>query len=123
MSLSNYLETELLDHIRGAAWTAPGTIYVQLHTGAGPDEDGVGNVGNSGTRQSVTFAAASGNSMASNADVTWTSVSDSTTYTYFSLWDLSSGGNCLAIGTLTANAVTTGDTFTISSGNLTFSLD
>lgn len=128
MSLSNYLETELLDHIRGSAWSAPGTIYIQLFVSTGPDEDGNpnGNAATENTFKTVTFSAASGNSMVTSADLTWTSVAGSETYTYFALWDGNTGygtDNCLGIGSITANAVTAGDTFTISAGDLSFSLE
>ena len=42
MSFSNYLETELLDHVfTNSAYTAPSTLYLALFTGA-PGEAGGG---------------------------------------------------------------------------------
>ena len=42
MSFSNYLETEILDHVfGGAAYTAPSTLYVALYT-ATPNDAGGG---------------------------------------------------------------------------------
>ena len=42
MSFTNFLETEILDHVfAGAAYTAPSTKYLALFTGA-PGETGGG---------------------------------------------------------------------------------
>jgi len=42
MSFTNYLETEILDHVFGGnAYTAPGTHYLALYTAA-PGETGGG---------------------------------------------------------------------------------
>lgn len=127
MSISNYLEEAWLKTIRGGGngttFTAVSAVYVKLHTGD-PGEDCTANAAGNTTRQAVTFAAPSNpaGTMASNADVTWTSVSTSETYSYFSLWDASTSGNPLGSGALTANAVTSGDTFTITSGQLSWTL-
>jgi hypothetical protein len=43
-------------------------------------------------------------------------------YTHFSLWSASSAGNFGGSGTITANAVVAGDTFTIPTGSITLSL-
>lgn len=123
MSLSNYLEDELLDHIRGAAFTVPAGLYVKLHLGD-PGEAGTTNPAVEATRKAVTFAAASGGSMAATGSpvAEWTSVSTTETYTHFSVWDASTAGNCLGAGSLSASAaMTAGDTFQLTS--LTWTLD
>ena len=124
MSLSNDLENKLLDHIRGGtAYSQPSGIYVKLHTGS-PGEDCTENTAANTVRDQVTFGAASGGSIASNALVEWTSVSDSETYSSISLWDDSTAGNPLGYGDLSSTvAVTAGDTFQITTGNLTWTLD
>lgn len=128
MSLSNYLENEWLKTLRGGAsgtnFTAPSAVYVKLHTGD-PGEDGTSNAAGNTTRQAATFAAPSSGSMAISADVTWTSVNTAETYSHVSLWDASSGGNCLGAGSLSASkTVAVGDTFTLpSSTGFTFTLD
>lgn len=129
MSLTNYLEEAFLKTLRGGGagtnFTAPAAVYVKLHTGD-PGEDGTANAAGNTTRQAATFAAPAnpGGTMSSNADVTWTNVSTSETYTHASLWDAAAGGNCLVTGALTSpKAVVAGDTFTIPSGNLVASLD
>jgi hypothetical protein len=122
MSISNYAELKILDHTTGkAAWTAPTTVYLKLHTGD-PGEDGTANAAAETSRQSVSWDAAASGSIASDATVTWTNVSTTETYSHWSLWDASTSGNPLWSGELSASAsVTAGDTFQITS--LTLSLD
>lgn len=124
MSISDYAELKILDHALGtAAWTMPTGCFVKLHIGD-PGEAGTGNPAGETTRQAVTFAAAAGGAAASNADVDWTSVSTTETYTHISLWDNVSAGNHIWYGALTASvAVTAGDNAKIPSGSLTVSLD
>lgn len=124
MSISNYLETKILDLVfNGTAYSGQSTVYVKLHTGD-PGEDGTANAAAHTTRAAVTFAAASGNTCASDAAATFTSMAANETISHVSLWDASSAGNCLWVGALTASkAVNTGDTFQINSGQLTASID
>lgn len=127
MSVSDYAENKLLDAVLNHTTTGGGLptadVYVKLHTGD-PGEAGTSNAAGETTRKQASFAAASSGSCASDADLTWTNVSTSETYSHISLWDASSNGNCLWTGALTASkAVNSGDTFTIASGSLTVSLD
>ena len=148
---SNYLELELLDHSlggSGGAWTAPTTVYVALFSNSGGgaatalesgtnSTSGTGNWGyyeiNNGSyaRQSVTFAAASGGSKSSNSTVSFpvatanydSAGSQGATVTHLAIMDASSGSNVIFWGALTTSkTVSSGDQFTISSGNLTVSL-
>ena len=120
MSISNYAENKLLDTIGGTAFSVA-TPYLQLHTGD-PGEDGTANVAGETTRQSASFNAASGGSMATSANVTWTNVSTTETVTHWSAWDAASAGNCLWTGALTSSAsLEAGATFQITS--LTLTLD
>ena len=113
----------LLDSLlRNTSYTGPATLFIQLHTGS-PGAAGTSNVAGNSTRKAIAFNAASGGISASTSDVTWTNVSTTETYSHFSLWDLVSAGNFLADGTMTANAVTAGDTFTISAGSDTATLN
>lgn len=93
--------------------------YIQLHTGD-PGAAGTSNVAGNSTRKSVSFSAASGGTMTNDAAISWDSgeVDTSEDYTHFSLWSAASSGTFLWSGTITANAVTAGDTFTIGSGDL-----
>jgi len=129
---SNYLEAKLLDHALGTAtYTKPTTVYVALHT-ADPGEAGsfsaeVGTSGTAYSRKSVTFAAASSGSAASNSTVTFDAATSSWgTITHISITDSATAGagNILFYGAVTSSkTIDTGDTFQITSGNLTVSLD
>lgn len=91
--------------------------WIQLHTGL-PGANGTSNVATNATRKQVSLASASGGSKSSNADLTWTSVAGSETYSHFSMWTASSNGSFGGSGSVAANPVTAGDTFTILSGTL-----
>lgn len=122
MSISNYAELAMLNALRNTSFAVAAT-YIKLHI-SDPGEDGtaVGSAAGNTTRQAVSFSAASSGSMVSSATVTWTNVSTTETYSHWSLWDNSTGGNCLWTGALASTAaVTMGDTFQITS--LTLSLD
>jgi hypothetical protein len=95
--------------------------WVKLHTGA-PGSAGTSNAATETTRKQATWAAASSASVATNGALSWTNVAGSEDFTDFSLWTASTAGTFGASGTITANAVTAGDTFTIASGSLTLSL-
>ena len=122
MSISNYAELKLLDHVTGrAAFTIPTNVYLKLHTGD-PGEDATSNAATETTRKVTSWSAASSGSIATSATVEWTNVSTTETYTHWSMWDAATAGNALWKGALSASAaVTAGDTFQITS--LTLSLD
>src|SRR3954453_9155993 len=104
---------------RSVAYTDPVAFFVKLHLGD-PGAAGATSPAANTTRQSVTFAAASGGSIASSADVVWTSVPNAETYSHVSFWDASSAGTFLGSDDLaTPRLVAIGDTFTIASGSLT----
>lgn len=100
-----------------------GTAYpwVKLHVGD-PGAAGTSNAATETTRKQATWGSASAASKTTTADLTWTSVAGTEDFTHFSLWSASSAGNFGGSGTITANAVVTGDTFTIPTGSLTLSL-
>lgn len=120
MTISNFLENELLDTLDGAgsAYSASAT-YLKLHLG-NPGENGTGSPAVETTRKAVSFGVASSGSKVSTATVEWTLVAATEVYTHWSLWDNSTAGNCLWYGALSANAsVTAGDTFEITQLTLT----
>jgi hypothetical protein len=121
VGISSYLANKWLDAVGNNASFAVGTAYISLAVGD-PGAAGTSNAATETTRKSVSFAAASGGSMASDADVTWTNIAGSQDATHFAAWDASTSGNFLFSGTITANAYVAGDTYTITSGNLTVSL-
>lgn len=107
--------------LRATSYTGPATLFIQLHTGA-PGAAGTTNIAGNATRKAIAFNAASGGSSASTSDVVWTAVSNTETYTNFTIWDASTSGNLIGDGLVTANPITAGDTFTITAGNATVSL-
>jgi hypothetical protein len=124
MSVSDYYENKILDHmLRGTSFTPPSTVYVSLHT-ADPGETGDNEVTGGGySRKAVTFNAPSGGSMTNAADVDFPNM-PAATITHVGLWDAASAGNFLWGGALTASKTTNaGDTFRIPAGQLTVSLD
>ena len=128
MSFSNFLETEILDHVFGAAaYTAPGTMYLALFT-SNPDEDASGTeVSTSGTayaRQSVAFTV-SGNTASNTGAVEYpTATDDFGTVTHVGVMDALTSGNLMAYAALTSSkTIATGDVFRVPAGDLDITLD
>jgi hypothetical protein len=91
--------------------------WLKLHVGA-PGPNGTANPATETTRKNPAFGSASGASKASIADAVWTNVAGTEDYTHWSQWSTSSAGTFGGSGTVTANAVTTADTFTLPSGSV-----
>lgn len=117
---TNYLENEFLDHVLGtAAFTAPGQVYVQMHV-AGAGEAGTANAAGETTRKAAAFGAASGGTASNSAEIEWTNVSTTETWSHYSIWDAVSGGNAILHGALTVPvSVTAGDDAKFAVGALT----
>jgi len=125
---SDFLELKLLDHaLATTAYTAPGNVYVGLHTGSPGDDDAGSNEisGNGYTRKVAAFAAAASGSASTNATITFDAATGTWgTITHISLYDATTSGNLMFHGAVTTSKqIEIGDTFQISSGNLTISLD
>ena len=126
MSFSNFLETEILDHVfAGAAYTAPSTLYLALFTAA-PGETGGGTEVSGGAyaRQSVAFTT-SGNTTSNTAAVEFpTATASFGTVTHVGVFDASTSGNLMAYATLSSSkAIDTGDVFRVPTGDLDITLD
>jgi hypothetical protein len=119
--LSTYLCNSFLDALGNNTSYAVTQVYIKLHVGD-PGSAATANAATETTRKSVSFAAASAGAIASDADISWTNIAGSQDATHFSAWDSLTVGNFLFSGTITGNAYTAGDTYTISSGNLSASL-
>ena len=119
--ISAYLANAWLDALGNATSFSVTTAYVKLHVGD-PGAAGTSNAATETTRKSVSFSAASNGALASDADVSWTNIAGSQDATHFTAWDNETAGNFLFSGTITGNAYTAGDTYTISSAGLTVSL-
>lgn len=126
---SNFLENELLDHVfGGAAYTAPGTIYMGLNT-ADPGETGANELSatNGYARVAVAFGTSSSGTISNTAAETWTASGGNwTPVTHFSLWDNATvgAGNNLFNGTLGGTyTVTDGSTLTFAIGDIDLTVD
>jgi hypothetical protein len=134
---SNYLENKVLDHVlRVTAFTQPSSLYLALFTNtstnaaanleAGTLTDEVTTSSSAYSRQAVAFAAASSGSSATNATVTFSAATASWgTVTHVAIMDggTAGSGNVLFYGAVTTSKqIDTGDTFQVTSGNLTISL-
>ncbi len=128
MSFSNYLETEILDHVfAGAAYTAPTTLYLALFTAAPGETGGGTEVSTSGTayaRQTVAFTT-TGNTTSNNAAVEYpTATASFGTVTHVGVFDASTGGNLMAYAALSSSkTIDTGDVFRVPTGDLDITLD
>lgn len=132
MSASNFLEDEILDHILGnAAYTAPATVYISLHTGD-PGETGASEVASSNnysrasfTNNATNWPAASGGAKANGVAVTMPTPSGSWgTVTHFGIWDAATTGNFLFGGALAVSkAINSGDTVQFGIGDIDVTAD
>lgn len=137
---SDFLENKVLDHVlrySTAPYVAPTTLYLALFVNtsgnaatnleAGTLTDEVPTAGTTAyARKTVTFAAASSGSSATNATVTFdTATASWGTITHVAIVDggTRGAGNVLFYGAVTTSkTIDTGDTFQVTSGNLTISL-
>lgn len=119
--LSAYLANSFLNALGNATSYSVTLPYIKLHVGD-PGANGTANPAVETTRKVVSFAVASAGAIASDADITWTNIAGSEDATFFTAWDDLTAGNFLFSGTITGNAYTAGDTYTILSGSLTASL-
>jgi hypothetical protein len=116
-----YLGNAWMNALGNATAFSVAVPYVKLHTGD-PGAAGTSNPAVETTRKSVSFGVSTTGALASDADISWTNIAGSEDANHFTCWDALSGGNFLFSGTIQANPYTAGDTYTISSGNLTVSL-
>jgi hypothetical protein len=123
---SNYLETNVLDHVfGGSAYTAPSTLYLGLYTAAPSDTGGGTEVsGGSYARQTATFTV-SGDTASNDAVIEFpTATASWGTVAYVGVFDSLSGGNLLAYAALTTNkAIDTNDVLRVPVGDLDITLD
>lgn len=141
--LTDYLENKVIDHLfRGTAYTAPGTLYVSLHTSACSDSStGTEVSGGSYARVAVTSngtnwanTQSSGTGVSSGTTGT-TSNSSAITFpaptanwgsvTHFGIFDASTSGNMLLCQALTVSkTINNGDAApSFAAGALTIQID
>ena len=137
---SDFLENKVLDHVlrySTAPYTAPSTLYLALFVNtsgnaatnleAGTLTDEVATSGSTAyARKAITFGAASTGTSTSSATVTFdTATASWGTITHVAIMDGATrgAGNVLFWGAVTTSkTIDTGDTFQVTSGNLTISL-
>jgi hypothetical protein len=137
---SDFLENKVLDHVlrySTAPYTAPSTLYLALFNNtsgnaaanleAGTLTDETPTSGSTAyARKTITFGAASSGTSTSNATVTFdTATASWGTITHVAVMDggTRGAGNVLFWGAVTTSkTIDTGDTFQVTSGNLTISL-
>jgi uncharacterized protein (UPF0333 family) len=95
--------------------------WVQLHVGD-PGVNGTTSVAVETDRVQATWGSVVAGAASNSAQLQWLAVAGTEDYTHFTVWTASSAGTFGFSGTITANAVTTGDTFTIPIGDLDVSL-
>lgn len=125
--MSNFLENALINAtLRNTSYTSPTTVYVGLYT-SDPGEGNTGTEvsGGSYARTSVTFGAPSNGVSTNSASVTFpTATGTWGTVTHIGILDASTSGNLLYYTPLDASkAIASGDVFTISTGNLSVTLE
>ena len=124
---SDYLENKLLDHTLGNSAYAQPTVYVGLYTavtGLETNSPSAEVSGNAYTRKAASFGASSGGSCSTDGTITFDAASGNWgTITHVAVLDAATTGNVLFYGAVTSSkTIETGDTFQISSGNLTITL-
>jgi len=125
--MSNYLENALINAtLRNTSFTSPTTVYVGLYT-TDPGEGNTGTEvsGGSYARVSVSFGAPSNGVSTNSASVTFpTATGTWGTVTHIGILDALTGGNLLYYTPLDASkSIASGDVFTISTGNLSVTLE
>jgi len=126
---SDYLENKVLDHVLGnTAFTQPSNYLALFTADTGLESNSpsaeISTSGTAYSRQSVSFGAASSGSASTDATVTFSAATANWgTITHVAVMDAASAGNVLFYGAVTTSkTIESGDTFQVSSGNLTVSL-
>lgn len=125
--MSNYLENALINAtLRNTTFTSPTTVYVGLYT-SDPGEGNTGTEvsGGSYARVAVTFGAPSNGVSTNSASVTFpTATGNWGTVSHIGILDALTSGNLLYYTALDASkTIASGDVFTISTGNLSVTLE
>ena len=112
MGATAYLEGKLLLTLAGTAFSVP-VVYAQLHTGD-PGLVGTGNVASTSTRvavagwaltQPVETSTDLPSYLSKTGALQWLDLATGETFTHVTLWDASTGGNCLWVVPLDAPIV------------------
>ena len=127
MSFTNFLETEILDHVfAGAAYSAPATKYLALFTAISDGEAGSVTElsGDAYARQSVAFSTSGATTSNTGAVEFPTATGSWGTVTHVGVYDAVSSGNLMCYATLSSSkAIGTGDVFRVPVGDLDITLN
>lgn len=108
----------------GTALDAAAAAYpwVKMHIGA-PGANGTANAAAETTRKQASWNATGSDGIIENSgQLQWTNVAGSEDWTHFTTWSASTAGSFGWSGTVTADALTAGNTATIAAGGLTTSV-
>ena len=127
MSMTNYLENKVLDHITGkTAFTAPTKLYLALlSTSSTEDAIGTELTTASYTRKPVTFDTATNGVITNATDIVFDVATEAWgTIPAIAVYDAETAGNALFYGDLTVSTeVSIDNQFIIKAGKLTITLD
>jgi hypothetical protein len=123
MNFSNYGALSTLEWVVAQSpGAAPTNLFIQLHTGD-PGPDGTNNVASNSERKQASWTQAINKNtdgraeVATDAAISWPAVSATETYSYISLWDDLTAGNCWYTDQMTSPIpVTSGGAFVFPTG-------
>ena len=134
-ALSNIYENSTLDHILGTATlTSPSAVYVGLFKSTVDNATTLANLedniqtdevsGGSYARVVATFDSSVAGSASNTSDITFTTATANWgEVSHIAVMDAATGGSVIVAGALdTAKTIESGDTFEITTGNLTVTL-
>ena len=120
--LSAATANSFLDALGNATnYTADAEMWIKLHVGD-PGASAASNAAVETTRKQASLSAAASGAITTDAALTWTNVAGTEDFTHFSAWSAAAAGTFRLSGTVTANAVVAGDSFSVSTGDLDLSL-
>lgn len=125
MPISNDLANKLANAtVRNVSYTSPATVYVALYSTAPTASTSGTELSGSGyTRESVTFAAPSAGSVASNVAVSFgPATADWTAAVAMAVTDASTGGNIMWFKSIATQVVKNGNTLDLDSGDITITI-
>jgi hypothetical protein len=120
--LSAYLGDKWLQMLGATAFTAPGAVYIGLHTG-NPGASGTSNLSSVTTRMAVTWGTAAAGAIAESNTPTWSSWAGTNgeVVTDISCWDASTTGNFYFSALLASSkTMATGDALQLTTLSVSF---
>ena len=125
MPISNDLANKLANAtVRNVSYTSPATVYVALYSTTPTASTAGTELSGSGyTRETVTFAAPSAGTVASNVAVTFgAATADWLPAVAIAVTDASTSGNIMWFKTIATQVVKNGNSLTLDSGDITITI-